>query len=172
MAYSKTTWKDRAVQKPLTYTLQNNADGTTTLIPAEGTIVEPGTAITASTMNKLETQYDEAVNYINTAPTWKSLTAYLQNGSTAGTITPQYAIVGRKAIFRGSVVVGTYGTNSFTLPAEARPTIAANPVAVNTTSGRNGGIRAFVSTGGVITFFGTINNGDGIDLTSMEYYLD
>jgi hypothetical protein len=44
VAYSKTVWKDRVVQNPLTYTLQSNGDGTTTLIPAEGAITEPGTA--------------------------------------------------------------------------------------------------------------------------------
>jgi hypothetical protein len=98
MAYPKTTWKDRVVQKPLTYTLQNNGDGTTTLIPAEGTIVEPGTAITAAIMNKLETQYDESVNYFNAAPTWTNLT--LQNGVqefTAGTPS-QYTRIGKLVI--------------------------------------------------------------------------
>ena len=35
-------WKDRAVEKPRTFTIQNNPDGTVTLIPAPGTIVEPG----------------------------------------------------------------------------------------------------------------------------------
>jgi hypothetical protein len=54
MPYSKTTWKDRSVEKPLTFTLQTNADGTTTLIPAEGTIVEPGTAITSALLNNME----------------------------------------------------------------------------------------------------------------------
>ncbi len=61
MVYNKTTWSDRIVDKPLTYTFQTNADGTTTLIPAEGTIVQSGTPITAAELNNLETQYDEAV---------------------------------------------------------------------------------------------------------------
>lgn len=54
MPYSKTTWADRSVEKPLTFTLQNNADGTTTLIPAEGTIVAPGTPITSTLLNNME----------------------------------------------------------------------------------------------------------------------
>lgn len=54
MPYSKTTWTDRSVEKPLTFTLQTNADGTTTLIPAEGTIVAPGTAITSALLNNME----------------------------------------------------------------------------------------------------------------------
>lgn len=54
MAYNPTIWKDRAVEKPRTYTIQNNPDGTVTLIPAPGAIVEPGTPVNAANMNKLE----------------------------------------------------------------------------------------------------------------------
>jgi len=53
-SYVKTTWTDRIVQKPLTYTQQNNGDGTTTLIPAEGTITQSGTPITATALNNME----------------------------------------------------------------------------------------------------------------------
>lgn len=62
MPYTKTDWKDRVVEKPLTFTMQDNGDGTVTLIPAEGTIVDPGTPITATALNKIETQYDEVAN--------------------------------------------------------------------------------------------------------------
>lgn len=54
MAYTEQTWSDRIVQNPLTYTLQTNADGTTTLIPAEGTITQNGTPITADALNHME----------------------------------------------------------------------------------------------------------------------
>lgn len=54
MAYTKNTWTDRSVERPLTYTLQTNTDGSTTLIPAEGTIVTPGTPITADKLNNME----------------------------------------------------------------------------------------------------------------------
>lgn len=64
MAYNKTDWKDRVVETPLTFTLQNNPDGTVTLIPAEGQIIEAGTSINAVNMNNLEKQYDEAVNWV------------------------------------------------------------------------------------------------------------
>ncbi|CEG26017.1 pyocin knob domain-containing protein [Bacillus sp. B-jedd] len=64
MAYSKTNWKDRVVEKPLTFTVQNNPDGTITLIPAEGQIIEGGTPLTALIMNNLEKQYDEAVAWV------------------------------------------------------------------------------------------------------------
>ena len=61
MAYSKTAWKDRIVQKPLTYNVTNNLDGTITLVPAPGTITQAGTPVNAVNLNNLETQYDEAV---------------------------------------------------------------------------------------------------------------
>lgn len=54
MAYDKTEWKNREVERPRTYNFQNNEDGTITLIPAEGTIIEPGTPIIAQNMNKIE----------------------------------------------------------------------------------------------------------------------
>lgn len=53
-SYVKTTWSDRIVEKPLTYTQQANGDGTTTLIPAEGTITQSGTPITATALNNME----------------------------------------------------------------------------------------------------------------------
>jgi hypothetical protein len=64
MAYTKKTWLDRVVEKPMTFTMQNNGDGTTTLIPAEGAIIAAGTPINAANMNNLEKQYDEALIYL------------------------------------------------------------------------------------------------------------
>lgn len=61
MPYIKTTWTDRVVANPLTYTLQTNADGTTTLIPAEGTVSQTGTPITAATLNNMEDGISHAV---------------------------------------------------------------------------------------------------------------
>lgn len=60
MAYVKTDWKDKVIERPRTYTIQDNGDGTVTLIPVEGTVYEAGTPVNAFNMNKLETQYDEA----------------------------------------------------------------------------------------------------------------
>lgn len=47
-------WKDRVVEKPRTFNVQNNADGTITLVPAPGQIVEPGTPVNATNLNGLE----------------------------------------------------------------------------------------------------------------------
>ena len=60
MPYNKTTWKDRSVESPLRFTMQDNGDGTITLIPNEGTIVEPGTPITAALLNNMEAGIESA----------------------------------------------------------------------------------------------------------------
>lgn len=52
--YQKTVWKNREVERPRTYNVQENPDGTITLIPAEGQIIEPGTPIIAQYMNNIE----------------------------------------------------------------------------------------------------------------------
>ncbi|MBE1554814.1 hypothetical protein [Sporosarcina limicola] len=54
MAYIPTDWKNREVERPRTFTIQDNPDGTKTLIPAEGVISEPGTPIMATNMNNIE----------------------------------------------------------------------------------------------------------------------
>lgn len=66
MAYNKTVWKDRVVERPLTFTSVTNADGTITLTPAEGTIVDAGTPITATNLNNIEDavdRLDDIVDY-------------------------------------------------------------------------------------------------------------
>ena len=61
MAYEgKTIWKNREVENPRTFMMQQNPDGTITLIPAEGTIIEPGTPIIAAIMNNIEDGIKEA----------------------------------------------------------------------------------------------------------------
>lgn len=54
MSYSPTNWKDRIVERPRTFQVQNNPDGTMTLIPAPGTVVQEGTPVNATNLNKLE----------------------------------------------------------------------------------------------------------------------
>lgn len=65
MAYEgKTIWKNREVENPRTFIIQQNPDSTITLIPAEGTIIEPGTPIIAAIMNNIEDGIEEAHNSI------------------------------------------------------------------------------------------------------------
>lgn len=54
MAYTKTLWKNRLVEKPRTFRFQQNADGTVTLNAEEGQIIEPGTPVNAANLNKIE----------------------------------------------------------------------------------------------------------------------
>jgi len=64
MAYTPTEWKDRVVEHPRTYTIQDNGDGTITLTPEPGTIYEPGTPVSAPNMNKIEQGLVDAHNHI------------------------------------------------------------------------------------------------------------
>lgn len=52
--YDKTNWQDRVVERPRTYTETTNPDGSITLTPAPGTIVQEGTPVNAGAMNHLE----------------------------------------------------------------------------------------------------------------------
>lgn len=54
MVYDPTIWKDRIVENPKTYTIQDNVDGTITLVPAPGVVTEEGTPVSAANLNKLE----------------------------------------------------------------------------------------------------------------------
>lgn len=60
MTYQKTVWKNREVERPRTFEKIENPDGTITLVPAEGNIIEPGTPITADNMNKIEQGIEDA----------------------------------------------------------------------------------------------------------------
>ena len=60
MAYTKTKWKDRIVENPRTYSKVDNADGTITLTPKPGAVIEKGTPITAEKMNKIEEGVESA----------------------------------------------------------------------------------------------------------------
>ena len=54
MTYIKTEWIDRVVEKPNTFTVVENSDGTITLTPAPGQVIERGTPINAENLNKIE----------------------------------------------------------------------------------------------------------------------
>lgn len=54
MSYQPINWKDRVPERPLTYRLQNNADGSVTFIPAHGTILQEGTPANAANLNHME----------------------------------------------------------------------------------------------------------------------
>ena len=62
MPYIQTNWKNREVERPRTYIFQNNGDGTTTLIPAEGNVISEGTPIIAENLNNMEEGIDNALD--------------------------------------------------------------------------------------------------------------
>lgn len=129
MPYTKNTWQDRSVERPLTFTLQSNADGSTTLVPAEGTIVTTGTPITADKLNNLEQQYDnavaDAVAQANTVEAW-TLATLSNNWVQAGTGYAYAAFLKQPdgmVCFRGAIKSGAISTTlaAFLLPVGYRP---------------------------------------------------
>lgn len=54
MTYNPTNWKDRIIEKPNTFNVQENSDGTVTLIPVTGQVLQQGTPLNAQNLNKIE----------------------------------------------------------------------------------------------------------------------
>lgn len=54
MAYNKNNWKDHIVERPRTYTEVTNGDGTKTLTPSPGEILQQGTPQSATNFNRPE----------------------------------------------------------------------------------------------------------------------
>lgn len=54
MAYKKTPWVDHVVQRPKTYTINDNSDGSKTLVDAPGEVIQQGTPMSATNFNNLE----------------------------------------------------------------------------------------------------------------------
>jgi hypothetical protein len=128
MVYNKTTWADRQIQYPGRFT--RTSDGTyDTLTPAPGTISQSGTPITASALNKLETQYDEAVAYTDNligsfgqtpwiSPVFQNAWInYGNNYEPAGYMRDVYGFV----TLKGMIYNGLLTKAAFILPAGYRP---------------------------------------------------
>lgn len=54
MAYIKNTWVDQQVERPKTYEMVNNSDGSVTLVDSFGLVSELGTPVNADNMNHIE----------------------------------------------------------------------------------------------------------------------
>lgn len=83
MPYTKKVWVDRSVERPLTYTVTENLDGSITLVPAEGTIITAGTPITAANMNAHE---DGIFNAVSLAEEAVATTETFENKTVGATI--------------------------------------------------------------------------------------
>lgn len=88
MAYTPTNWKDRVVEKPRTYRMQDNGDGTITLIPEPGTIYELGTPVNAANLNKLENGLQAAAAVADSAmpKSGGQFTGHVKTAASAGNI--------------------------------------------------------------------------------------
>lgn len=53
-SYTPTEWQDHYVERPQTYVVKENADGTITLVSMEGQIIKQGTPLNASNFNNME----------------------------------------------------------------------------------------------------------------------
>lgn len=93
MAYKKTLWKDRVVEKPNTYRSVENPDGTITLYPITGQVIEKGTPVSAANLNKIENgivelneQLDKKANEVDLNVERKRIDNFtrLTEGSTTG----------------------------------------------------------------------------------------
>lgn len=93
-SYVKTTWADRIVEKPLTYTQQTNGDGTITLIPAEGAITQSGTPITASSLNNMEQGIANALDTTTGGDVDGRITCNLESHFSNGAYTDPHPNVG------------------------------------------------------------------------------
>lgn len=58
--YTKVGWKDHIVEKPYNFKEQKNQDGTITLVPAEGEILQQGTPVNARTLGHM----DDGILYV------------------------------------------------------------------------------------------------------------
>jgi hypothetical protein len=67
MAYTKTTWTDRAVQFPGRYLKSGETTGAVTLVESPGTITQAGTPVNAANMNNIETGLSDAHEALHAA---------------------------------------------------------------------------------------------------------
>ena len=72
MAYIPNEWKDQVVQRPKTYQINNNDDGSVTLIDSFGLVTELGTPVNQDYMNHIEQGIAGcAIRYYSTTETFK-----------------------------------------------------------------------------------------------------
>lgn len=76
MAYTKQTWVDRKVEKPLTFLMTTNADGSITLTPYPGVVEQEGSQLSASRFNHIE---DGIANSVNKAGDTMTGTLKIEN---------------------------------------------------------------------------------------------
>ena len=71
MAYQKNTWNDHVVQNQRTYNVVSNEDGTKTLVPAFGEVIQQGTPVDAEHLNHMEDGIETAQQGVDELTEWK-----------------------------------------------------------------------------------------------------
>lgn len=82
-------WKDRRVERPNTYNIKTNLDGTITLIPVPGTIYEPGTPLNADNLNQINASLAE----LDAAMDYKIINVSNINTGTVATLPPNLVAI-------------------------------------------------------------------------------
>ncbi|MGN0995693.1 MAG: hypothetical protein ACI4PG_02180 [Candidatus Ventricola sp.] len=54
MGYERIGWTDRIVERPRTYTIRENGDGSVTLMPVPGEVKQAGTPLSAANLNRMD----------------------------------------------------------------------------------------------------------------------
>lgn len=54
MTFIKTNWQDRIIERPNTYNIEDNIDGSITLTPVTGIVTQEGTPLNANNLNTME----------------------------------------------------------------------------------------------------------------------
>lgn len=126
MAYEKTVWKDHVVERPKTYRMVENADGTVTLVPVTGQVIQQGTALNAENLNHIEdtlAEHDEALGKrlpmaggtmtgnINMGGMWVYGLSEPNNPSDAAT---KNYVDGKRATYTGTLGTGWTGSGPYT----------------------------------------------------------
>lgn len=88
MAYEKQLWNDRQVEKPLTFTMTNNDDGTVTLTPAPGKVTNEGDPMSAERLNHME----DGIAQVNDIPEALTVQHYSEtlSGVSGATVTVDF----------------------------------------------------------------------------------
>ncbi len=82
MNYNKTIWGERQVEYPNRFEKIDNGDGTITLVPAFGNIIQPGTPLSVFNMQKIDNQLEYLDGKVSLSKIVTILASgWVQNGS-------------------------------------------------------------------------------------------
>ena len=116
-------WKDHVVAHPRTYTITENADGTVTLVPAFGEVVQQGTMLNAANMNSVEQEIQDnaQTHALFVASLVGCVMWYAKNTPPVGWLECNGSAVSRTTYANLFAVIGTTygngdGSTTFNLP--------------------------------------------------------